>query len=375
MIKRDTIEYEIVSLVGLAGEMQTEDLYRLKHGQAYMRKAISGLSADGYVKRYKYGDIKCLRLTKKCKVYLKENYPERFSNYFTGATSTNKIRNDEFRRVRYHRLGKVLVLLYLADVKIFADEKSFAKKTFGFTRADNTDYTDYSMDKNTAEFYTATEMKSAGLFMNARTSRALGIVYSHPDAYIVYNVADGVFKWENKTEESFFYRAKDTFLGDIIKNHFNYPKLICVGNNMDTMMHILNAKNTGMKKVFDARSNYDNVFFLDDSKFAPQQLKYFIDSKCQEKVKQKINASFSASDRYNKYYSITDDKTIAVNCTTCNLTAIRYIKEINIAKGENVKVICFGFQMQYLQEYFGTGDNVEYYEMSTEKIFDTGDTR
>ena len=130
-----------------------------------------------------------------------------------------------------------------------------------------------------------------------------------------------------------------------------------------------------MKKVFDARSNYDNIFFLDDSKFASQQLKYFIDSKCQEKVKQKINTSFSANDKYNKYYSITDDKTKVINCTTCNLTAIRYIKEISIAKGEEIKVICFGFQMQYLQDYFGIGDNIEYYEMSTEKIFDTEDTR
>ena len=94
-------------------------------------------------------------------------------------------------------------MLNMADVKIFPDEKTLMKKTRGFTTADNTDLSDYCVEKNTAEFYSSAELKSVGLFMNARTSRALGIIYSHPDVYIIYNVADGVFKWENKVEEVF----------------------------------------------------------------------------------------------------------------------------------------------------------------------------
>lgn len=371
MIKKNTIEYKIVSLIGLAGEMQTEDLYRLKYGKEYIRKAISRLNSNGLVKIYKYDGIKCLRLTTKCKNYLKENFPERFYNIFIGATATNKIRNDEHRRVRYHRLGKVLTLLYLADVKIFSDEKTLIKNTTVFTSADNADRADYSMDNNTAEFYTSTELKNAGLFMNARTSRALGVIYSHPDVYIIYNVADGIFKWENKTEESFFYRARDMFLGDITKNHFNYPKLICVGKNMDAMINILNAKNNGIKKVFDVRNNYDNIFFLDSSKFAPEQLKYFIDGNRQIRLNKQINNQFSADDRFYKYYSKTEDRTIVANFTTCNLTAIKYIKETNLKNGENANILCFNFQLPQLKNYFGIGDNVKYYQVNSTNIFST----
>ena len=49
MIKKDTIEFKIVSLIGLAGEMQTKDLFRLKYGNEYIRKAISRLKSDGYL--------------------------------------------------------------------------------------------------------------------------------------------------------------------------------------------------------------------------------------------------------------------------------------------------------------------------------------
>ena len=122
MIKKQTIEYKVVSLIGLAGEMQTETLYMLKYGKEYIRKTISKLITKGYIKVYKFENKKYLRLTIKCKRYLLENYPERFGSMFKGVTRTNKIRNDEHRRVRYHRLSEILILLYLADVKIFADE-------------------------------------------------------------------------------------------------------------------------------------------------------------------------------------------------------------------------------------------------------------
>ena len=41
MIKKQTIEYKIVSIIGLAGEIQTEEIYKLKYGKEYIRKTIS----------------------------------------------------------------------------------------------------------------------------------------------------------------------------------------------------------------------------------------------------------------------------------------------------------------------------------------------
>ena len=88
------------------------------------------------------------------------------------------------------------------------------ERTYGFERADNTDLTDYCEEKNTAEFYTSDELKAIGMFMNARTSRAMGVIFSYPEVYIVYNFADEILEMEYKTEEAFLYRTGNIFYGE-----------------------------------------------------------------------------------------------------------------------------------------------------------------
>ena len=368
MIKKDTIEYRLVSLIGLAGEIKTDELYKLNYGKEYIRKTICRLNSNGFIKVYKYLDEKYLRLTSKCKNYLSNNFPERFSDCFVGASSTNKIRNDDYRRERYHRLGEVLLMLNMADIKIFPDEKTLMKNTHGFTRTDNTDLSDYCVEKNTAEFYLSAELKSAGLFMNARTSRALGIIYSHPDVYIIYNVDNGVFKWENKVEESFFFRAGQTFLWNLNKNHDAYAKMIFIGKNMWAFENLLTSKGS-IKSVFNRQGHDDNIYFIDSSKLGPQQIKCFINKSTRDKIERRIKDHFSIKKNYYRYHDEMDDGTAVVNCTSCNLMAIKHIKELIVDEGQEVIIVHFFFQLPYLQRYFGDGDNVEYCLISYADMF------
>ncbi len=369
MIKRDTIEYRLVSLIGLAGEIKTDELYKLNYGKEYIRKTISRLNSVGFIKVYKYLGEKYLRLTPKCKRYLTANFPERFSDCFIGASSTNKIRNDACRRERYHRLGEVLIMLDQAGVKIFPDEKTLMKKTLGFTRTDGTDCEDFCAEKNTAEFYSSAELKSAGLFMNARTSRALGIIYSHPEVYIIYNVADGIFKWENKVERSFFARAGQTFLGKLNGNHSSHAKMIFTGKDTGAFMSLLTTEKGSMKNVFNASSSYNDISFLDSSKFAVQQIKCFINKSVRDEIIMSINSNFSIKNNYHKFHSIMADGTAIVNCTECNLVAIKWVKEFLVKQGNKILIILFHFQLPHLEKYFGIGDNIEYCLISYAEMF------
>ena len=70
MIKKQTIEYKIVSIIGLAGEIQTEEIYKLRYGKEYIRKTISKLITKKCIKVYKFDNKKYLRLTVNCKRYL-----------------------------------------------------------------------------------------------------------------------------------------------------------------------------------------------------------------------------------------------------------------------------------------------------------------
>lgn len=213
-------------------------------------------------------------------------------------------------------------MLNLADIKIFPDEKTLMKNTHGFTRADGTDLTDYCAEKNTAEFYSSAELKSAGLFMNARTSRALGIIYSHPEVYVIYNVADGEFKWENKVEESFFFRAGQTFLWNLNKNHDAYAKMIFIGKNMWTFENLLTAKGS-IKSVFNRQDHDDDIYFLDSSKFGSQQIKCFINKSTRDEIEKRIRGYFSIKKNYYRYYDEMDD---GIECMQKNTTKIGNIR-------------------------------------------------
>ena len=74
MIKKQTIEYKLVSIIGLAGEIQTEEIYKLKYGKEYIRKTISKLITKKCIKVYKFDNKKYLRLMVLCESIRKEKY-------------------------------------------------------------------------------------------------------------------------------------------------------------------------------------------------------------------------------------------------------------------------------------------------------------
>ena len=72
---------------------------------------------------------------------------------------------------------------------------------------------------------------------------------------------------------------------------------------------------------------------------------------------------------YNALNITMDDGTVVVNATTCNLAAMKQVKELLDEEGQKVVIIHFFFQLTYLQKYFGNGDNVEYCLFSYTDMF------
>lgn len=378
MIKKQTIEYKIVSIIGLAGEIQTEEIYKLKYGKEYIRKTISKLITKKCIKVYKFDNKKYLRLTVNCKRYLLENFPERFESMFTGATRANKIRNEEHRRTRYHRLDELLILLELADVKIFSDEKTLWKKTHGFTYADKADFTDYSSDKRKAEFYTATELKVLGFFGNARTSRAMGIIYSHPDVFAIYYFIDEFPKLEYKTEHSFCFGI-GLDINDHLRHDYNArAKIIFIGDSMKILNGILRDKRKSTEKIL--RMNYydDPVMFLDKSHLGSRQLMYFINEGARNEMKVFAYNYFGADTSGYHIGSIPNTGNVVVDCTVCNpndISNVKYISKGEAIEAKAVNVMCFDFQYDCIKKFIGNSDNVTYYTYDSEKVLGTEDTR
>ena len=378
MIKKQTIEYKLVSIIGLAGEIQTEELYKLKYGKEYIRKTISKLITKKCIKVYKFDNKKYLRLTVACKKYLLENYPERFESIFVGAARANKIRNEEHRRTRYHRLGELLILLDLADIKIFRDEKTLWKKTHGFQDADGTDFTDYSSSKKTAEFYTTMELKSFGLLGNARTSRAMGIIYSHPDVFVLYYFTDEFPKLDFKTEHSFCYGIGLDIHMYLRHDYYSLSKIIFIGDSMKIFYGILRDKRKSTEKIIKMNDYDDSVMFLDKSHYGSAQLKYFISERKREERKKNTYDNFGAKDPGRFTARIPRKKTDVADCTTCHPYGIYLLKSLSTGLRPdiyNLYVVCFDFQLACIKKYLGDADNITYYTYNSEKAFETEDSR
>ena len=378
MIKKHTIEYKIVSIIGLAGEIQNEEIYKLKYGKEYIRKTISKLITKKCIKVYKFDNKKYLRLTIACKKYLLENYPERFETMFKGAVRTNKIRNEEHRRKRYHRLGELLILLDLADIKIFSDEKTLWEKTHGFTKADDTDFTDYSSDKKTAEFYTTMELKSFGLLGNARTSRAMGIIYSHPDIFAIYYFTDEFPRLEYKTEHSFCFGVGLDIHMHLRHDYDARSKIIFIGDSMKIFNSILRNKRKSTEKILKMNDYNDPVMFLDKSHLGSRQLKYFINEKARKEMNEFAYDYFGAETSGWHIGRIPNTNTVVRDCTLCNPRDISYVKHVSkedAIETKAVNVMCFDFQYECIRKFIGYSDNVTYYTYDSEKVLGTEDTR
>jgi len=67
--------------------------------------------------------VRGLRLTPAAKRLLLGDRPERFATYLTGASETNRLKSEVTRRLRLHRMAKVLVAMYNAGALVFPWEK------------------------------------------------------------------------------------------------------------------------------------------------------------------------------------------------------------------------------------------------------------
>ena len=88
-----------------------------------------------------------------------------------------------------------------------------------------------------------------------------------------------------------------------------------------------------------------------------------------DEIERRIRNYFSIKNKYYRYYDKTDDGTVVVNATTCNLAAMKQVKELLDEEEQKVVIIHFFFQLPYLQEYFGDADNVEYCLFSYTDMF------
>jgi len=210
---RATQGYQLTELIGLCGEFPADAVYRLGGGREYRQDLITRLKKTGVIKVHYRDKLRGFRLTAKTKQMLLANNPDRFEFYLTGACDTNIIQSDITRRLRLHRIANVLVTMYNADIKVFRDEKPDLFNP----DSDDTEITEPS-------FYGSREFKMIDHDMvKAQNARAVGILLSPDDIYIVYNTENYVMKWDPNAEIKIKVIIRKYLCFDRMPHQYPYP--------------------------------------------------------------------------------------------------------------------------------------------------------
>lgn len=204
--KTESMSIKILELIALVGDISSKEIQQFFKSESYVRKVITGLINDKLIKKSNREEKITYRLTINGKKRLKDYLPEIFDELLQDRRSMNVVRDDKGYIERRKKLLEILTLLHRADIKIFPDEKNLLRKHSVNTWADNTDDTDIksSLINNQPEFYTSVEVKELIPDFNiAKGSRALGILISYGNVYIVYYTYTGDLLWRKETEMKF----------------------------------------------------------------------------------------------------------------------------------------------------------------------------
>lgn len=197
MIKlTDKKTIHLLEIIAMVGEINADKLIKFFNSGSYMKKKITVLKKEGYIKKVNNGDEDVLRLTTKAKKQLKKYLPKEYGDMIIGPIAVNLVKGEKRRNNRRNNLIDVLIHLHNTGVKIFFDEKIICKSKAWQTGTDNTD----KYYAKNSEFYTSTEIRFfIPEYKKASGSRALGVLITEGKVFVIYMIGDKTI-WRQERE-------------------------------------------------------------------------------------------------------------------------------------------------------------------------------
>ncbi|MCL2775948.1 MAG: hypothetical protein FWD71_21770, partial [Oscillospiraceae bacterium] len=269
---RATQGYQLTELIGLCGEFPADAVYRLGGGKEYRQDLITRLKKTGVIKVHYRDKLRGYRLTTRAKQTLLANNPDRFEFYLIGNVDTNIVQSDITRRLRLHRIANVLVTMHNADIKVFRDEKPDVFNP----DSDDTEIAEPS-------FYSSREYKMIDHEMvKAQNARAVGILLSPDDIFIVYNTENYVMKWDCKSEIKIKSIIRQYLCFARMPHQYPYPPSeitgLLFGNSMEMLYQVMTGGDKQKPSYFFLDGTFQNFIFLTNDRYGEVQLRLMCDA-------------------------------------------------------------------------------------------------
>lgn len=335
--------YQLLELVAVSGEFPTEQLTRLNGGDSYKLNVVKTLKSKKLLRTYYRDRLRGYRLTVHSKNALCFDNPMRFGFYLSGSSETNFVKSEITRRLRLHRIAETTVTMMNANVRIHRDEKP---SVFSPIWKEG-----LSITIRTPAFYNSREIKEMGtVFTKIRGARSVGVLLTVNCAFVVYNLASSLMKWEYKAEMRTKALMKTVLCRERLSMQYQPEAIqgLIFGNDMHLAYEILSEEN---KQYFVLDGNYEHFFYLTNDRYGERILQLLCDAELTERLE-----SILYDGLYEGTSNIDCDAFDKNGCPVlfaffCDLPRIKRFDTALRLQNKPGTIICFDFQKDTIASY------------------------
>ena len=350
---KDTQADILTELIAVSGELPPGAVNRVKGGGKYKEKLITGIKNAGVIRTYYRDKLRGYRITVRAKKKLLETAPARFAFYLTGKVDTNHISGNITRRLRLHRIADTVITMYNAGVSIFRDGKPDV-----FYRADDNSAVGQSLAVVNPAFYNSREFKELGNdLIKIKNARAVGVLLTVADIFIVYNTGNSLMKWDYKSEIGVKASMKYYLCQQRLSRQYEPESVkgLILGNSMDILYELIHGRDGCKRNYFFLDNTFDSFIFLTNDEYGEILLKLLCDYNMQNELNGILCGTLNPPD---KGITIENDafddggNPVLLSYLIDMPRLVRFYSALNL-QDRTGTVICFDFQKDILLKCCG----------------------
>lgn len=350
---------EVVALTAISGEVSPSALKMLIPSRKYRYTILEQAQSENLLRRINKNHIKAYLLTEQGKRALLQSNPERYQPFLTGNTQTNLQVSELKKRLRLHRISEVLAVLQSCKICLFRDEK------------DHT-YTQYrSLSLNGRTFYLCKELgEISHINMKMQNSRAVGILLTQSDTFVLYNTGEYVMRWFPESEKTFrallevelgYHRGMEQCL---VCNQ----RAILFGDDNALASRLLSSRGGYKRHSFSLDGSYDSFHFIPRTEKGISLFQILTTPKKRESLQQTLKDSFPEK-RFGEnfeYDAALDDNTAVLFAWDYDLQRLQHFCMGIFSRNLSGLIVAFDFQIEVYRNVYQ--ERVQYKQLNWDAI-------
>lgn len=347
--------YCILTILSVAGEVPYRSVKLLGNERVH-KKLIMNLTETQVIKNMHTGDTmtcrvftvsgkgkaKTLRIYKGALPILRWLHPNALETYLD-LFWNHKFPGDGAHRERNHRVAESVIMCMRAGIEM----RSFYLPDLQIQKRTN-------QIPCEANLYVAKQLKKVGEMELNKTmfTRMVGAVFSHGTGYAVYNTRNAIMKWSGMGEFKTLHSLQEIarMNSDIRTIH----AAILFGQSEEIALATLIKSDKTQRMEFRFDSIYQHIYFIPMNEMGIRQLRFFTVPDWNEKV---LELLFDPEDRsYNQgmfEYDALVQGIYVFSFLDFDIARLVRFREAILNKDMKCEVLCFAYQLLFLQTYLG----------------------